>query len=104
MPLLVCPVPVRRAPEKTHRALGGVSSPFSRYAQNDLTFLRIRSKKHEIMVAPGMTGYGLPEAGQWIVQSACEIVCTNSLPRKLRLPADWISRNAEPTWRWVLSF
>jgi len=22
--------------------------------QNDLTFLRIRSKKHEIMVAPGM--------------------------------------------------
>jgi len=23
--------------------------------QNDLTFLRIRSKKHEIMVAPGIT-------------------------------------------------
>ena len=25
--------------------------------QNDLTFLRIRSKKHEIMVAPGMALY-----------------------------------------------
>ncbi|KAK3733492.1 hypothetical protein QZH41_019397 [Actinostola sp. cb2023] len=37
--------------------------------QNDLTFLRIRSKKHEIMVAPGKDEHGTPIFGTVLIRA-----------------------------------
>ena len=52
--------------------------------QNDLTFLRVRSKKHEIMIAPGE--YCFPAAAHWPCAPLCLFPSTILRPDSHKLP------------------
>merc|ERR1719183_2566198 len=52
--------------------------------QNDLTFLRVRSKKHEIMIAPGE--YCFPAAAHWPCAPLCLFPSTILRPDSHTLP------------------